>query len=208
MGLFSSKIPKAEILKQQHFSINLKCVMPMLGYAKAEFQVHQPDTILMIVDVDQFIYERGLSHLKEEIPYSSLHYVLNRTQKGLAIFAIDRATRQVVTSDFKGRNYFEMFAPAQIWIPEFFDIVEGFPKAVESQLVNDEATLGDKKMTFKKNDELTFNYIENGETLVGISQVRPPSNGLLAFLNAFVEGGRILSNDELPKIPENLVFQQ
>ena len=54
---------------------------------------------------------------------------------------------------------------------------------------------------------MRFNYIEKGEILIGISQVRPPNFGLLSFLNAFVEGGRILSNDELQNIPENLIFQ-
>lgn len=207
MGGFTSKTVNADILKQQHFSINLKCVMPMLGHAKAEFQIHQPDTILMIGDVDGMANELGILNLNSETPYSTIYYVFKRDKNEMAVYAKDRNTGQLITSDLQRGPHFELFTAAQIWLSNLFDIVDGFPKAVETELVNDEATIGDKKLTFIKSEELKFNYIEKGETLVGISQNRPASFSLLSFLNAFVEGGRIITDDELHKIPENLVFQ-
>ena len=161
----------------------------------------------MIGDVDGMAKEIGMPHLKNETPYSTIYYVFKRDKNELAVYAKDRNTGNLVTSDLQGGPHSDLFTAAQIWLPNLFDLIDAFPKAEESELVNDEASIGDKKLSFVKSEDLTFNYIEKGETLVGISQKRPASFSLLSFLNAFVEGGKVLSDEELHQIPENLDFQ-
>ena len=42
----SQSVPESLIL-EKYYSIKMKCVMPMLGQATGEFEIHKPDHILL-----------------------------------------------------------------------------------------------------------------------------------------------------------------
>jgi len=71
-----------DLLKAEYFSINLKCVMPMLGQSKAVFEIHQPDEVLMTVDIAQNLADYGVQvDPKNDIKYCDLVYNKTKNQQ-------------------------------------------------------------------------------------------------------------------------------
>jgi len=101
----------------------------------------------------------------------------------------------------------ELTMSSGMWITEMFDIIEGYPKATKTTLSGDEGKIGDSKFIYKKSEELTYNFMKKDGFLTGIAMKRPDTFGLLAFLNAFVEGNKLLNEMEITKIPTDLTWE-
>jgi len=193
-----------DLFQAKYFSINLKCVMPMLGQSKAEFEIHQPEVVLMTYDVIKNLSDMGVPvDPKNDVKYC--HLVYNKTKNQQAAY-VTKTNNEVVTSNFN-KQYFELTMSSGMWITEILDIIESYPKATETTISGDDGNIGDSKFIYKKSEDLTYNFMKKDGFLTGIAMKRPDNFGLLAFLPAFVEANKVLNEMEITKIPKNLTWE-
>ena len=187
MGLFSSK-PDHDILNEKYFSLTLKCVMPMLGAATAEFQVHKPEYVLV-----KIVTEEG----------DTVYVVHNNAKKEISSFWTN-PQGVLSTENTPGLDRFQ---PAVIWINSIYDIIESYKNKEPADIKDKEKELGTSKFTCDKGDK-KYHFYETNSSLTGLAQERPSDFGLLSYLPAFVESGKILQEGDIMTIPDGLKWQE
>lgn len=208
LALMSCAFPKASVLSEEKFSLNLKCSIPMLGVSFAEFQVSQNKEVIALVDVDKTFKEFGIENNQETNPSNAayLNLVYKKDINKIGLFW--QNTKNEVFVSQPENNLGEMTTACAIWLKDFMTIAKSFENASSASLEKDEGKFGNSKFNFEdKEKQIVFGYIFQDENLTAITQIRPPLYGLLANLIAFAGKARKIEDADFVVIPEGIEYQ-
>jgi hypothetical protein len=205
----SSLKSNKSILTEQMFIFNARCYIPMLGQTRAEFEINQNSHALIKVDIDKNLKDMGLPNdtttNPENVKFIFLDY--NKEINKFGVFWSN--TKDEIVLTHPARMISELVTSCSLWLKDIMKISKDFELSVSSPLEKDEARFGNNKFTYKSTEEeVTYGYIFQDEKLTALTQVRPPSAGLLANLIAFVDDSKVVSSEnELTPIPEGIIYE-
>jgi hypothetical protein len=201
-----ANLRKESILNEQMFSLELKCVIPMLGQSISVFQIDKQGTVINISDWKKTLDEYGLPDNIETNPINLkyINIVYLQDQSKIGVFWEDKSGN--INLNIPDNKYTEIMAPCSIWMRDIIKLSNVYKLAQPSELDEAEKKIGNKKLTFDDTQEkVIYSYIFQDDNLKAITQKR--GGDILTNFVAFVNSYRTLNKDEFKVIPPGIKYQ-
>jgi hypothetical protein len=186
-----------ELLEKDLISLELKCIIPILGNKNADFFLDKKNKkVLMKVKVSE--EDKKLDNTQPQFVY---FYIYEKNSKQPDYFGINSEGKYCDVS----HGVLESTIIPQMWVPYIYNALFSSKKAV--QISEDEKTYGSEK--FERNfiengDEFSdWLFMENGKLKTFI-QKRPDDYGLLSWIIALIVGGKEAFSEDFKEPPATL----
>jgi len=205
----NAKFLQQSILSHDTFSLELKCVLPMLGSSLAEFEVSKNTHVLAKFDIEKNFKDYGIPFNSqtnpENIKFIFVVYRLDLTKAGLFWSNTNGETFLTKPSS----DFVEIITSCGLWIKDITKISNDFDNSKSAPLTRGEDKFGNKKFSFKNTvEDVEYGYIFQDDNLTALTQIRDPGAGLLANIIAFVNSSKVLEFKEMMPIPEGVVYDE
>lgn len=206
-SMLNSKFIPSSILSLDTFSINAKCVLPMLGQTLAEFQINKNSYVLGIVDIAKNFELYGIPNNSETNPdhIKNINMIYRSDLNKLGMFW-QNTKEEVFVTPPAHNDVMEFVSPCAIWMKDLIQISDDFERSSTTPMIKDEAKFANKKYSYKDiRAEVEYCYLFQDENLSALTQIRH-SSGLLDNIIAFVESSRSMEIENMTKIPEGINY--